>query len=89
MLDFGTAWIKGQPKNRVQGTPQYMAPEQATEKSVNEKTDLYNFGATMYRLLTGNYANLGLPTELNGVLGRRARPDPPSEVDPRHPRGPQ
>ena len=27
LIDFGTAWIKGEDKNRVQGTPQYMAPE--------------------------------------------------------------
>ena len=32
LIDFGTAWIRGQEKNRVQGTPQYMAPEQATEQ---------------------------------------------------------
>src|SRR5215210_3811471 len=62
ILDFGTAWIKGQNKDRVQGTPQYMAPEQATEKVVDERTDLYNFGATMYRLVTKQYANLGLPS---------------------------
>jgi serine/threonine-protein kinase len=47
VIDFGTAWIKDQDKQRVQGTPQYMAPEQAKEKVVNEKTDLYNLGATM------------------------------------------
>jgi serine/threonine-protein kinase len=70
VLDFGTAWIKGQPKDRVQGTPQYMAPEQAIERTVGEKTDIYNFGATMYRLLTGEYANLGLPAVGNGSVGR-------------------
>ena len=61
IIDFGTAWIKGEDKGRVQGTPQYMAPEQATKKVVDEKTDLYNFGATMYRMFTGEYANLGIP----------------------------
>jgi serine/threonine protein kinase len=30
-----------------------MAPETAKQKKVNEQTDVYNFGATMYRLLTG------------------------------------
>jgi serine/threonine protein kinase len=50
IIDYGLAWIKGQSKGRVQGTPEYMAPEQP--RMVNERTDIYNFGATMYRLLT-------------------------------------
>lgn len=52
IIDFGLAWIKGEPKGRVQGTPEYMAPEQAKHGTVNELTDIYNFGATMYRLTT-------------------------------------
>ncbi len=52
VIDFGLAWIKGEAKNRVQGTPEYMAPETAKNRMVNERTDIYNFGATMYRLLT-------------------------------------
>jgi serine/threonine protein kinase len=52
VLDYGLAWIKGEPKDRVQGTPEYMAPETATHKMVSERTDIYNFGATMYRLTT-------------------------------------
>jgi len=52
VLDYGLAWIKGEPKDRVQGTPEYLAPETATHKLVNERTDMFNFGATMYRLVT-------------------------------------
>ncbi len=52
IIDFGLAWIRGEAKGRVQGTPEYMAPEQVKMRSVNEKTDIYNFGATMYRLAT-------------------------------------
>ncbi len=52
ILDYGLAWVKGQSKGRVQGTPEYMAPEQAKGGTVNERTDLYNLGATMYRLTT-------------------------------------
>jgi serine/threonine-protein kinase len=70
VIDFGTAWIRGEDKARVQGTPYYMAPEQASERVVDEKTDLYNFGATMYRMFTGEYANLGIPGLDNGRLGR-------------------
>jgi serine/threonine protein kinase len=52
IIDFGLAWRKGEKKDRIQGTPEYMAPEQARRKVVNELTDIYNFGATMYRLVT-------------------------------------
>jgi len=52
VIDFGLAWIRGEPKSRVQGTPEYMAPEQVKEQTANERTDIYNFGATMYRLVT-------------------------------------
>jgi serine/threonine protein kinase len=52
VLDYGLAWIKGEPKNRVQGTPEYMAPETVGHKLINERTDIYNLGATMYRLAT-------------------------------------
>jgi serine/threonine protein kinase len=60
LIDFGTAWVRGQEKNRIQGTPNYIAPEQATEKLVDEKTDIYNLGATMYRMFTGRYAQQGM-----------------------------
>jgi serine/threonine protein kinase len=52
IIDFGLAWIRGQSKGRVQGTPEYMAPEQIQHGMVNERTDIYNLGATMYRLVT-------------------------------------
>jgi serine/threonine protein kinase len=52
IIDYGLAWIKGEVKGRVQGTPEYMAPETAKHRIINERTDLYNFGATMYRMVT-------------------------------------
>jgi eukaryotic-like serine/threonine-protein kinase len=52
ILDYGLAWIRGEKKGRVQGTPEYMAPEQAQKGVVNERTDIFNFGATMYRMVT-------------------------------------
>jgi serine/threonine-protein kinase len=85
VIDFGTAWIKGEAKDRIQGTPQYMAPEQANEKVVDEKTDLYNLGATMYRMFTGHHANLGMPQGTNGTLGSRARPKAPITLVPNIP----
>ena len=49
IIDYGLAWVKGEPKDRVQGTPEYMAPETVKNKVVNERSDIYNLGATMYR----------------------------------------
>jgi serine/threonine protein kinase len=61
IIDFGLAHIKGESKGRVQGTPEYMAPEQARSGTVNERTDLYNLGATMYRLVTWRLPPSTLP----------------------------
>lgn len=52
IIDYGLAWVKGETKDRIQGTPEYMAPETVKAKVVNERTDIYNFGATLYRLVT-------------------------------------
>ncbi len=37
----------------VMGTPEFMSPEQARGKKVDARTDIYAFGAVMYRLLSG------------------------------------
>jgi serine/threonine-protein kinase len=83
VIDFGTAWVAGENKARVQGTPQYMAPEQAKEKVVNEKTDLFNLGATMYRMFTGHYVNAsGIPGDDSEAIGPRAKIRPPIKYAP-------
>ncbi|WP_422930367.1 serine/threonine-protein kinase [Singulisphaera sp. PoT] len=78
LIDFGTAWIKGEEKNRIQGTPQYMAPEQVSEKVVDDRTDIYNFGATMYRMFTGRFAQQGIPKAGDG--GSR-KPTAPIQIN--------
>lgn len=52
VIDYGLAWLRGQNKMRVQGTPGYLAPEQVRERLVNSKTDIFNLGATMHRMLS-------------------------------------
>jgi eukaryotic-like serine/threonine-protein kinase len=61
VIDYGLAWIKGESKFRVQGTPEYMAPETVTNNIVSERTDIFNFGATMYRLVTWQFPPSLLP----------------------------
>lgn len=48
IIDFGQACEVGTRKARIQGTPGYIAPEQAHRRRITERTDVYNFGATMY-----------------------------------------
>jgi eukaryotic-like serine/threonine-protein kinase len=82
LIDFGTAWIKGEEKDRVQGTPQYMAPEQATERVVDERTDIYNLGATMYRMFTGRYVQQGIPKPAEAGVRKLV---PPIQILPKIP----
>lgn len=52
VIDFGLARVKGDKVARIQGTPEYLAPETVKHKLVNERTDIYNFGGAMYRLVS-------------------------------------
>lgn len=58
VIDLGQACPIGTKKERIQGTPDYIAPEQVKRQPVDARTDVYNFGATMYWCLAGQ----GMPT---------------------------
>lgn len=53
IFDYGQSCELGYTKERVQGTADYIAPEQVLRKPLDQRTDVYNLGATMYRVVTG------------------------------------
>jgi serine/threonine-protein kinase len=69
IIDLGQSCRIGTIKQRIQGTPDYIAPEQVKRHPMVPKTDIFNLGATMYWALTGDNVptlipkkdSLGLP----------------------------
>ena len=53
IIDLGQSCKLGAIKSRIQGTPDYIAPEQVLRKHISHRTDIFNLGATMYWALTG------------------------------------
>ncbi|MCC6240110.1 MAG: serine/threonine protein kinase [Phycisphaerales bacterium] len=53
VIDLGQAARIGVAKQRIQGTPDYIAPEQVKREPVTARTDIFNFGATLYWALAG------------------------------------
>ena len=62
LLDFGLAkQVTDSDETRtiegtVMGTAAYMAPEQAEGKPLDERSDMFSFGAVLYELLSGRRA---------------------------------
>lgn len=53
LIDFGQSCKIGTVKERIQGTPDYIAPEQVARRPIMVQTDVFNLGATIYWTLTG------------------------------------
>jgi eukaryotic-like serine/threonine-protein kinase len=98
IIDLGQGCPIGTVKKRIQGTPGYMAPEQAHRQAITPKTDIYNFGATMYWVLVREVIPTAMPP--SGAGGENGNslfsgaldadmvkpPVPPHEKNPRiHP----
>lgn len=67
IIDLGQSCKIGTTKPRIQGTPDYIAPEQVRRKPLGPKTDIFNLGATMYWALTGKNVPTLIPKKGNGL----------------------
>ena len=62
IIDFGQSCRIHHRKERIQGTPDYIAPEQVQRLPLDQRTDVFNLGATMYWVLTSEK----YPTAIRG-----------------------
>ncbi|MEM7756391.1 MAG: serine/threonine-protein kinase [Planctomycetota bacterium] len=89
VIDLGQSCKIGTIKPRIQGTPDYISPEQVHRREITPATDVYNLGATMYWVLTRK----NIPTALgkgDKLLGSvddslLEKATPASELNPRIP----
>jgi serine/threonine protein kinase len=81
----GEALVHQTASGRVQGTMEYMAPEQATgiADSLDERTDVFGLGAILFTILTGRSPRRFEDSETDGQIVHRVRTEPvpnPREV---------
>ncbi|MHC4456593.1 MAG: serine/threonine-protein kinase [Planctomycetota bacterium] len=87
IIDLGQSCKIGTIKPRIQGTPDYIAPEQVRRKPLGPKTDIFNLGATMYWALTGKTVPTLIPkTNDMGLVIPQSCPTP-HELKPQIPIG--
>ncbi len=68
LIDFGQSSAMMRAKERIQGTIDYMAPEQAKRSVLDQRTDVFGLGATLYKVITGQ----AIATEMNKTAGLHA-----------------
>ncbi|HEX4519795.1 MAG TPA: Stk1 family PASTA domain-containing Ser/Thr kinase [Gaiellaceae bacterium] len=66
----------------IVGTAQYLSPEQARGKPVDQRSDLYSLGIVLYEMLTGRVPFTGDAAVEIAMKHLSAIPEPPSKLRP-------
>jgi serine/threonine protein kinase len=78
LTDFGLATRPGGnllATSRLLGTPDYLSPEQALEKPIDGRSDIYSLGVMLYEMLTGENP-YEADTETTTTLNHLSQPVP-------------
>lgn len=80
LSDFGLARLElDDAEARRMGTPDYISPEQARGGKVDDRTDLYSLGATLFHMLTGRPPYVG--PDASSVLAQHLTAAVPSVLE--------
>ena len=86
IIDFGQSCAIGTVKSRIQGTPDYIAPEQVALGPLTPATDIFNFGASLYWCVTDRHVPTVIPKKKTGSGAMDVRTlIAPQEINPRIP----
>jgi eukaryotic-like serine/threonine-protein kinase len=86
IIDFGQSCPVGTVKSRIQGTPDYIAPEQVALGPLTPATDIFNFGASLYWCVTDRHVPTVIPKKKISIGNIDSRAlVPPHDLNPRIP----
>ena len=85
IIDLGQSCSLGTIKERIQGTPDFIAPEQVKRQPLDGRTDVFNFGATLYWVVTGKAIPTVLPKQGQVTLKDDLKTTQPDKLNPNVP----
>lgn len=82
IIDLGQSCPVGTVKQRIQGTPDFIAPEQVRRQPLDARTDVFNFAAALYWTVTGRAIPTILPKKNTITFLADLALVPPEKINP-------